>query len=126
MKNILWLPWLLSALLGCSSWQSEAPQESDPLTHHLTQHWPLLSDLKVEFWPRDAESRYHNQIMRLQFTLPSGHSTQLSEPELADQIRTVLQPWLITQEHPEALCIRVKSKNRMNQRFLDVEVICRQ
>lgn len=118
--TIFWLSFGLSLLLlsSCSLWQSP-PGEALPLQRQLQQHWPDLSEMQAEYWPADAPARYHNQLLRLRLQLPA--SSSLSDAE----IRRVMEPWLLEQQHPEALCLSIERHAEKGQQEILLTIVCR-
>ena len=85
----------------------------------LRQHWPEISGLAVEYWPADAPAGYQKQPLRLTFKLPAD--TLLSDSE----IRNILEPWLLEQQHPEALCLSIEKTPDKSMVHFQLEIVCR-
>ncbi|MBF2055199.1 MAG: hypothetical protein IGS03_17245 [Candidatus Sericytochromatia bacterium] len=105
-------------MTGCSVWQSPS-EDILTLPQLLRQHWPALSALTIEYWPADAPARYQNQPLRLTFKLPTD--TTLSN----DEIRSILEPWLLEQQHPEALCLSIEKNLSDGLAQFQLEIVCR-
>lgn len=117
-----------SCVSACSAWQSpESPPPNSETTRQYLAQWSPLRSAEIEVWP-SSTGIPEDLPRRILLHLPSQSIAQYGFKDSESFrlfFREQLTEWLVSQNHPEALCTSVNLLEKTDFLELEIEIVCR-